>query len=205
MLPNLAVILILMQNGITLDWRTVITNACLWLWGLRLSLHVGCRHKGEDYRYVEMREEASKYGKFCYYFFAYLYIFMMLCLFSLIVNAPVLYVNAHSSRLQGDSSTYPLIWSDYLGLLIFVIGLLFEWVGDEQLKAHIADTNPHKGKFCKRGLWRYTRHPNYFGDALLWWGFYFIAFALPKGYWTFFGPLVMTILLRYVSGVALLE
>ena len=58
MLPNLTVILILLQNGITLDWRTVITNACLWLWGLRLSLHVGCRHKGEDYRYVEMREEA---------------------------------------------------------------------------------------------------------------------------------------------------
>ena len=152
-----------------------------------------------------MREEASKYGKFCYYVFAYLYIFMMLCLFSLIVNAPVLYVNAHSSRLQDDSSTYPLIWSDYVGLSIFAIGLLFEWVGDEQLKAHIADKNPNKGKFCKRGLWRYTRHPNYFGDALIWWGFYFMALALPNGYWTFFGPLIMTILLRYVSGVALLE
>jgi steroid 5-alpha reductase family enzyme len=92
-----------------------------------------------------------------------------------------------------------------VGYGVFTIGLLFEWIGDEQLKSHIANPDPNKGKFCKIGLWRYTRHPNYFGDALLWWGFYFMALALPQGYLTFFGPLVMTLLLRYVSGVRLLE
>ena len=130
---------------------------------------------------------------------------MMQGLLSFAVNAPILYLTAKSSMLQGDSQAYPLVWSDYTGMVVFAIGLLFEWVGDEQLKAHIRDDNPNKGKFCKRGLWRYTRHPNYFGDALLWWGFYLMALALPKGYLTFFGPLAMTILLRFVSGVALLE
>ena len=99
----------------------------------------------------------------------------------------------------------PLLWTDYVGYSVFAIGFLFEWVGDEQLKSHIANKDPNKGKFCKTGLWRYTRHPNYFGDALLWWGFYFMVLALPKGYWTFYGPLVMTLLLRFVSGVRLLE
>ena len=130
---------------------------------------------------------------------------MMQGLLSFAVNAPILYLTAKSSSLQGDSQAYPLVWSDYTGIVIFAIGLFFEWVGDEQLKAHIRDDNPNKGKFCKRGLWRYTRHPNYFGDALLWWGFYFMALALPGGYWTFFGPLIMTLLLRFVSGVTLLE
>ena len=124
---------------------------------------------------------------------------------SFIVAAPVLYVAANSSVLQSVGGSYPLVWTDYAGYVVFAIGFLFEWVGDEQLKAHIANEDVNKGKFCKRGLWRYTRHPNYFGDALLWWGFYLMALALPKGYWTFFGPLVMTLLLRFVSGVTLLE
>ena len=130
---------------------------------------------------------------------------MMQGVFTFICMAPVLYVTTNSSRLNVESQAYPLIWSDYLGFAIFAIGLLFEWLGDEQLKAHLRDEDPNKGKFCKRGLWRYTRHPNYFGDALIWWGFYFTALALPNGCWTFFGPLTMTLLLRFVSGVALLE
>ena len=80
--------------------------------------------------------------------------------FPLICMAPVLYVTANSSRLNFESQACPLIWSDYIGFAIFANGLLFESLGDEQLKAHLNDEDPNKGKFCKRGLWRYTRYPN---------------------------------------------
>ena len=96
-------------------------------------------------------------------------------------------------------------WSDYLGFSLFLVGFLFEAIGDSQLKAHIEDTDPNKGKFCKRGLWRYTRHPNYFGEALLWWGFFVVSLGVPKGYVSVFSPIIMTLLLRFVSGVPLLE
>jgi len=80
-----------------------------------------------------------------------------------------------------------------------------EWASDHQLTKHIANKDPNKGKFCKSGFWRYSRHPNYFGEALLWWGLYLTTCSLPGGYWYFFSPLVITLLVRYVSGVALLE
>lgn len=81
----------------------------------------------------------SKNGQCCYYIYAYLYIFIMQGALSFIVSAPVLYVTANSSMLQGVGGSYPLVWTDYTGIVIFVIGLLFEWVGDEQLKTHIAN------------------------------------------------------------------
>ena len=97
------------------------------------------------------------------------------------------------------------VWSDYVGFSLFVIGFLFEAVGDAQLKSHIENKDPDKGKFCKTGLWRYTRHPNYFGEALLWWGLWTVSLGVPKGLVSIFSPLVMHFLLRYVSGVPLLE
>jgi len=205
-LPNGIMIAALNSAGVAIDLRTIIVNSLLVLWGLRLAIHIGLRHKGEDYRYVAMRKRFMKNGWCCYLICAYLYIFVMQGALSLLVNAPVLFVTANSSTLTAAGAGHALNWFDYVGYALFAIGLLFEWVGDEQLKAHIADTSENKGKFCKRGLWRYTRHPNYFGDALLWWGFYFMALnAGPGGYWTFYGPLIMHLLLRYVSGVALLE
>jgi len=192
--------------GTAIDLRTIIMNACLVVWGLRLAIHIGLRHVEEDYRYVAMRKRFMKGGYCCYLICAYLYIFVMQGALSLVVNAPILYASAKSSALTAAGTGNGLIWSDYTGYALFVIGLLFEVIGDAQLKAHIENKDPAKGKFCKIGLWRFTRHPNYFGDALLWWGFYFMALAAgPGGYWTFYGPLVMHLLLRYVSGVALLE
>lgn len=96
-------------------------------------------------------------------------------------------------------------WSDYVGFGMFALGFIFEAVGDAQLTTHIANTDPDKGKFCKTGLWRYTRHPNYFGEALLWWGLFVVSLGVPHGYVTVFSPIMMTFLLRYVSGVPLLE
>jgi len=97
-----------------------------------------------------------------------------------------------------------LTWLDYLGAMLWLLGLSFEAIGDFQLARFKADPS-NKGKVMDRGLWGYTRHPNYFGDALLWWGFFSIALANPENWWTIVSPVMMTTLLMKVSGVALLE
>ena len=96
-----------------------------------------------------------------------------------------------------------LIWLDFFGLLVRTVGFFFEAVGDWQLSRFKADP-VNKGKLLSSGVWRYTRHPNYFGDAAQWWGFYLIA-AAAGGFWSIFSPIIMTLLLRNVSGVSMLE
>ena len=93
---------------------------------------------------------------------------------------------------------------DALGILLCCVGIAFETVGDLQLARFKADP-ASAGKVMDRGLWRYTRHPNYFGDFTVWWGLFAIALATGEGWWTVIGPLVMSILLLRVSGVTLLE
>ena len=90
-------------------------------------------------------------------------------------------------------------------MAIFLIGFIFEMVGDAQLKKHIADKTPGKEKFIRWGLWKYTRHPNYFGEALLWWGPYLLACSTEWGWITFFSPMFIGLLIRFVSGVPYLE
>ena len=114
-------------------------------------------------------------------------------------------MSATQTFATGPDASQAFQWSDYLGFAIFVIGFLCEVIGDMQLGSHIASKDLTKGKFCKTGLWRYTRHPNYFGEALLWWGIFCISIAVPKGYLTFFCPLIIHLLLRYLSGVPPLE
>jgi steroid 5-alpha reductase family enzyme len=99
-----------------------------------------------------------------------------------------------------------LVWQDYLGIFVWLAGFLIELIGDEQLRRHIKDKSPEKKKFIEWGLWRYTRHPNYFGESLLWWGIWIIACGVDVwGLVTVFAPLFITLLVRYVSGVPLLE
>jgi steroid 5-alpha reductase family enzyme len=97
-----------------------------------------------------------------------------------------------------------LTWIDGLALAVFIGGLFFETVGDWQLTRFKADPE-NKGKLLTTGLWRYTRHPNYFGDALVWWGLTLFALATPGSVWVAISPVLMTFLLMRVSGVALLE
>lgn len=92
---------------------------------------------------------------------------------------------------------------DFLGVAVWAVGFFFESVGDLQLARFKADP-VNAGKVLDRGVWRYTRHPNYFGDFMIWWGFYLFAVATGAS-WTVFGPLLMSVLLLRVSGVALLE
>ena len=93
---------------------------------------------------------------------------------------------------------------DALGVALFATGLLFESIGDVQLARFRADP-ANRGKVMDLGLWRYTRHPNYFGDSLAWWGLFTIALATPLGPFTLLSPVLMTFLLLRISGVALLE
>ena len=165
------------------------------LWALRLSLFITWRNwgHGEERRYQEIRER-NQPG----FAFKSLYlVFMLQAVLAWVVSAPF---------LAGAQPGRPLNLLDALGLLLAAFGLVFEAVGDWQLARFKADA-AHKGQVMDRGLWRYTRHPNYFGEACVWWGLWLVALAGAgwSGAWTVVSPLLMTVLLLKVSGVSLLE
>jgi len=93
------------------------------------------------------------------------------------------------------------MWTDVFGTLVWIAGFLIQVVADQQLKYHLANPTPGEGKVLKKGLWRYSRHPNYFGEAVMWWGLYFIACGQCRGYVTIFSPILITVCLRFVTGV----
>jgi steroid 5-alpha reductase family enzyme len=165
------------------------------LWGLRLSVHLWVRNsgKGEDYRYREMRERRGP----GFWWFSFFSVYLLQGIIMWVVALP---------QWVATRSTVPasLTLLDYLGLALFLVGMLFETVGDWQLTRFKADP-ANRGKLLTTGLWRYTRHPNYFGDALVWWGLTLIALAVPGSAWVLISPVLMTFLLVRVSGVSLLE
>jgi len=164
------------------------------IWGLRLALHIGIRNRGkpEDFRYAKWRKEHGKGWPLISYF----QVFLLQGFLMWIIAAPLISIRV----TDGIPPLPPLA---VIGALIWVYGFFFEAVGDWQLARFKADP-ANKGKLMTSGVWKYTRHPNYFGDAAQWWGFYLIA-AGAGGWWTIFSPIVMTFLLLKVSGVAMLE
>lgn len=164
-------------------------------WGLRLSgyLFIRNRGKGEDYRYQAMRRHWGPR----FPIISLVTVFGLQGVLMLVISLP-LQVAQLSGMPEG------LTWIDYVGAAVFAVGLGFEAVGDFQLARFKADP-ANAGKVMDRGLWRYTRHPNYFGDAVLWWGLFLIAAARPANLVVIFSPVVMTFLLTRVSGVPLLE
>lgn len=163
------------------------------LWGLRLSGYIFLRNrgKGEDFRYQAWRQEHGAR----WWWRSFLQVFLLQGLLMWIISIPLLAAQHYS--------TSSLNAADYLAVLVWLVGFIFEAGGDWQLSRFKA--NPaNKGKVLDRGVWRYTRHPNYFGDAAQWWGFYLLALAA-GGWWTVYSPLLMTFLLLRVSGVTLLE
>ena len=196
--PLIAILIYLGATGQPIYARVILNFVLVSIWAARLSLHIGLRHTKEDFRYQDMRASWMKYGKAAYYVIAFWFIFMMQGVFSVIVNAASLY-----TTIQTDNND--LIWSDYVGAIVWLAGFVIEVVGDAQLNYHIKDKTPGKQKFINWGLWRYTRHPNYFGEALLWWGIYIITCSVSWGWATFIAPLFIHILVRFISGVPLLE
>eukprot|EP00347_Sterkiella_histriomuscorum_P000546 403375437 len=180
--------------------RSILVFSLIALWAARLSTHIAMRHEGkEDYRYVAMRKRWEKKGQTYYYFAAFFYIFVLQAFFSLIVNASALHVSFYSMK-QNEQLT----GLDYAGAAVFIIGFLFQAAADASLYAFKRDP-ANKGKIIKHNVWRYSRHPNYFGESLMWWGIYLISCNIGKGYLTFYSALFITLLVRFVSGVPLLE
>jgi len=177
-----------------LSGRRFLVPLLVTLWATRLALHIYFRNRGhgEDPRYQAMRERHGEAFSFKSLFI----VFWLQAVLLWVIAMPLFAVAFNRS----STDLTPL---DFVALVVFTIGFLFEAVGDWQLKKFKAD--PHqKGKVLDTGLWRYTRHPNYFGDATLWWGYYLFAVAA-GGAWTLLSPLLMTFLIIKVSGVALLE
>ncbi|MEI7526605.1 MAG: DUF1295 domain-containing protein, partial [Mariniphaga sp.] len=176
-----------------IDLRKVIVLLLVLVWGLRLSLHIMGRNrgKGEDFRYKAWRDT--------WRFFlirSFFQIFMLQGAIMLIVSSPIWFINFSKGSLPG-------IW-DSLGLVVFGAGFVIEAVADYQLAEFKKDPS-NRGKIITTGLWSVSRHPNYFGEALVWWGFSCYALSLPNGWYTLISPIVMTLLLRFVSGVPMLE
>lgn len=174
--------------------RKLLIATLVTIWGLRLSIHIFTRNHGkpEDYRYQKFRKDAGK----AWWWMSYFRVFLLQGVLLWIISAPLLTAQYHS---MPDHLT--LI--DFLGASVWLIGFFFETIGDYQLSQFRANPK-NKGKVLDIGVWRYTRHPNYFGDSTQWWGFFLIA-CVSGGWWTVFSPFIMTILLLRVSGMTLLE
>ena len=164
------------------------------LWGGRLTLYLAYRNlgHGEDYRYQQFRKDAGKWFPIRSLFTVY----ALQGSIALVVALPLV-----MSIAQPGLGVAPF---GYLGIALFSVGFVFETLGDIQLMRFKADPS-NQGKVLNTGFWRYTRHPNYFGDAVVWWGLFIVALSAPGIWWTFIGPLFMNVLLLKVSGVALLE
>jgi len=167
------------------------------VWGMRLAIYLTWRNwgRGEDYRYAEMRaRHGTRFGVRSFFT-----VFLLQAVLAWIIAMPLAAALVAPATPAGPIGTWLLI----AGGTVWLVGLGFETIGDLQLARHRADP-ARRGEVLQSGLWRYTRHPNYFGDAMVWWGHWLVA-ASVGGAWTVFAPVLMTLLLRRVSGVTLLE
>ena len=174
--------------------RAWLVFALTVLWAGRLALHLGLRNIGaaEDFRYRAWREQSGR----SFWWISLFKVFLLQAIILWIVSSPLLL--AHS--LGGRNELSPL---DLVGLAVFLIGLVWESVADLQLARFKRDP-ANQGRILDTGLWARSRHPNYFGEAVLWWGLGLLAF--PTGGWmAFVGPAMITFLLMKVSGVTMLD
>ncbi len=176
------------------DARQWLITAMVTVWGLRLAGHLFWRNhgKGEDFRYRAMRRHWGDR----FWLISLGTVFLLQGILMWIVSLPVQLGQADATPGVGV-----LAW---FGVAVWAVGLFFEVVGDAQLARFKADP-ASAGQVMDKGLWRYTRHPNYFGDACVWWGIALVAAETGTGAWGLTGAVVMTVLLRRVSGVTLLE
>ena len=178
-----------------LDARRLLLGALVLVWGTRLSLHILIRNAGrtgEDFRYRNWRETWGRW----FYVRSYFQIYMLQGAVMFVVGTPIMLVNAGRGG--------PLGLLDSLGVAVWLLGFLFEAAGDYQLLRFMK--NPaNRGRVMRYGVWRLSRHPNYFGEATLWWGCFLIALNVPGGWWALSSPVLIGFLLLRVSGIPMLE
>lgn len=179
-------------NASSMDMRSTIILGMVTLWAIRLFAHLTWRNWGEpeDKRYQAIREKYSPNFAIKSLFI----IFMFQAMLAWIITMP-LYASLTRTGIS------PML--DLLGITLWIFGLSFESIADWQL-ARFKSRAENNGKVMDKGLWRYSRHPNYFGECLIWWGFYLLAVS-SGGWWTIIAPLLITWLLLKFSGVVMLE
>jgi steroid 5-alpha reductase family enzyme len=164
------------------------------VWGLRLSVRIYLknRHKKEDPRYTIMSE---KWGKWTL-LIRYLQVFVLQGALMLVIGYPFIHASVYDQSSLGALTL--------IGLLVWIIGFIFEALGDYQLDEFLKKPE-NKGKIMRYGLWKYSRHPNYFGEVTMWWGMFIIILEIPLGIWAIVSPLMITFLILKVSGIPMLE
>ena len=184
--------------------RQIIVAFLVLFWSIRLATYVYIRNRGkpEDKRYAFMRKRWKEKGKNIY-FKSLINIYLFQGLVILIVVFPVLWVNVNENPPIKDLFDFSAV-TLWIGVIVWLIGFIFESIGDYQLYRFLHDPNRTK-RVMDEGLWKYTQHPNYFGEVTQWWGLYIIALGIPWGFITIFGPIYITIMIIKVSGVRLLN
>lgn len=175
--------------------RMILITTLVIFWGIRLAVHVFLRNKnkGEDFRYKKWRENWGK----LWILKSYINVFLIQGFFMFLIALPIIFTG-----LFDDKTSLGVL--DYLGILVWLFGFIFESIGDWQLSKFKSNLK-NKGKIMKYGLWKYTRHPNYFGEVTLWWGIFIITLSVPNGVLSILGPLTISFLIIKVSGIPLLE
>ena len=187
----LVAVVVLVQS---FEWKSALIALLVLRWGSRLFLHIfrRARRRGEDERYIEM---SKKWGKHVW-LKAYFIVFLFQGLLVWVISLPIVF----AAGKPLDSTA----WLVVLGALLWLFGNVFESVADRQLAAFISNPK-NKGKIMQSGLWRYSRHPNYFGEITQWWAIGAIALSAEHGWIGLIGPLVLTLLIIFVSGIPPIE
>lgn len=176
------------------ELRQIIVTALVTIWGLRLAIRIYLRNrgKGEDFRYKKWREDWGRY----WVIRSYLQVFLLQGVFMLLIASAFIIINGTA---EGGFSIF-----DAIGLAVWLTGFSFEAIADYQLDKFLAEKK-NRGKILGSGLWQYSRHPNYFGEVVQWWGIFIIAISVSNGWFGIISPLVITFLIIKVSGIPILE
>lgn len=184
-------------SNLSFEPRPLLVATLVTIWGLRLSFYLGIRNLGkpEDFRYQKFRKD---YGEHRYWWVSYFQVFLLQGILMWLISAPLL-----GAMVPNDYNSSHLEWIDFVAVLVWIVGFMFEAGGDYQL-SQFKNNSANKGKILNTGFWKYTRHPNYFGDGFQWIGFALFSVA-NHCYLPVLSAVLMNLLLLKVSGVSLLE
>lgn len=185
-------------TGFTSEWQALVLYGALTLWAVRLFGYTLWRNLSrgyEDFRYKSLRDSMES----GFLVRSYIQFFLVQGIFMFLISLTLIESFQEGPVSTGALSTILLV----LGIIVFIVGFFVEVIGDEQLRRFKSSSNPDD--VFQTGLWKYSRHPNYFGEALVWWGLFLIGFGVTNVWWTIVSPLLLTLSLRYLSGVPMVE